>query len=90
MSKYSSAHFYDSYHLSQHSSKLNTLQISIDFKDTITQLQNDLSDISRAFESIQLSDCKITVRQTPRRQITCPSPPRANNHLHYCWSSIKY
>lgn len=90
MSKHSSAHFYDPYYSSYHLSKLNTLQVCTDFKDTITQFKNDLSDISCAFESIKLSDCKLTVRQTPHRKIICPSPPRASNNSQYCWSHTRH
>ena len=84
MSKQSTAHFYDSY-LSHHP-KLIPLQICTDVKEKKLYIQNELSDMSRAFESMSaLSECKLSIRQLPRRCITCPSPPRATTICQYSW-----
>jgi hypothetical protein len=85
MSKHSATHLYDSY-LSHHP-KINPLLICTDFKDTKSYIQHELSEISRAFESMSaLSEYKLSVRQIPRRCITCPSPPRATTICQYSWA----
>jgi hypothetical protein len=55
---------------------------------------NNLSDMNRSFESMNLSKNStfrhIQQRQQTTRVLTCPSPPRATNNTSYCWSHIHF
>lgn len=90
MSAHTSAYHYDS-NPPYYSNKLYSLQIDIDLKDKINCFKNELSDVNRAFESINLST-KSTFRQTSHtpQTRTCPAPPRATNNTPFCWSHIHF